>query len=137
MYCCVYSTMLNCWRWTKNCPKPVEFYSKNKFEKLVHFVGFIIRTVKIFRRFSIYYMRDRQKWLQYHYSYAFSLQKPQPGSRDPTRRAHLSVLVVCNGCRCDRQRSYLRSNSKVYKIYHMRLLLCVKSQCAKLGHVVW
>jgi len=27
----------------KNCPKRVEFYSKNKFEKLVHFFGFIIR----------------------------------------------------------------------------------------------
>jgi len=28
----------------RNCPKHVEFYSKNKFEKLVHIVGFIIRT---------------------------------------------------------------------------------------------
>jgi len=27
----------------KNCPKHVEFYYKNKFEKLVHLVGFIIR----------------------------------------------------------------------------------------------
>ena len=27
----------------KNCPKRVEFYSKNKFEKLLHLVGFIIR----------------------------------------------------------------------------------------------
>jgi hypothetical protein len=27
----------------KNCPKPVEFYSKNKFEKLVYLFGFIIR----------------------------------------------------------------------------------------------
>jgi len=27
----------------RNCPKHVEFYSKNKFEKLVHMVGFIIR----------------------------------------------------------------------------------------------
>jgi len=27
----------------KNCPKPVESYSKNKFEKLVRLVGFIIR----------------------------------------------------------------------------------------------
>ena len=25
------------------CPKHVEYYSKNKFEKLVHLVGFIIR----------------------------------------------------------------------------------------------
>jgi len=27
----------------RNCPKHVVFYSKNKFEKLVHLVGFIIR----------------------------------------------------------------------------------------------
>ena len=28
----------------RNCPKYVEFYSKNKFEKLVHLFGFIIRA---------------------------------------------------------------------------------------------
>jgi len=28
-----------------NCPKHAEFYSKNKFEKLVHLVGFIIRKL--------------------------------------------------------------------------------------------
>jgi len=28
----------------RNCPKHVEFYSTNKFEKLVHLVGFIIRS---------------------------------------------------------------------------------------------
>jgi len=27
----------------KTCPKHVEFYPKNKFQKLVHLVGFIIR----------------------------------------------------------------------------------------------
>jgi hypothetical protein len=27
----------------RNCPKHAGFYSKNKFEKLVHLVGFIIR----------------------------------------------------------------------------------------------
>jgi len=27
----------------RNCPQHVEFYSKNKFEKLVHLVGLIIR----------------------------------------------------------------------------------------------
>ena len=27
----------------RKCPKHVEFYSKNKFEKLVNLVGFIIR----------------------------------------------------------------------------------------------
>ena len=28
----------------RNCPKLVEFYSRNTFEKLMHLVGFIIRT---------------------------------------------------------------------------------------------
>ena len=28
----------------RNCPKHVQFYSKNKFVKLVHLVAFIIRT---------------------------------------------------------------------------------------------
>ena len=28
-----------------NCPKHVEFYSENKFEKLVHLVGFVIRII--------------------------------------------------------------------------------------------
>jgi len=27
----------------RNCPKHVEFYSKNKFEKLLHLVGSVIR----------------------------------------------------------------------------------------------
>ena len=26
----------------RNCPKHVEFYSKNKFEELVHLIGFIM-----------------------------------------------------------------------------------------------
>ena len=30
----------------RNCPKHVEFHSKNKFEKLVHLVGFIIRMLE-------------------------------------------------------------------------------------------
>jgi len=37
--CCVHSEKDG----QRNCPKHVEFYSKNKFEKLVHLVGFIIR----------------------------------------------------------------------------------------------
>ena len=36
----------------RNCPKHTEFYSKNKFEKLVHLVGFIIRR----KYFAIMYM---------------------------------------------------------------------------------
>jgi len=32
-----------------NCPKHVVFYSKNKFEKLVYLVGFIIRIYHVAR----------------------------------------------------------------------------------------
>ena len=48
--CMTYHTPLLCIQWKtpenghRNCPKLVEFYSKNKFEELVHLVGFIIRT---------------------------------------------------------------------------------------------
>ena len=42
-YCCVYSEKL-LMMGHRNCPKHVEFYSKNKLEKLVHLVGFIIRN---------------------------------------------------------------------------------------------
>ena len=36
---------VQCWTpdWHRNCPKHVEFCSKNKFQQLVHLVGFIIR----------------------------------------------------------------------------------------------
>jgi hypothetical protein len=31
----------------RNCPKNVEFHSKNKFEKLVHLVGFTVRNLSL------------------------------------------------------------------------------------------
>jgi len=43
-HCCVYSEKTPD-DGQRNCPRHVEFYFKNKFEKLVHLVGFIIRTV--------------------------------------------------------------------------------------------
>ena len=33
----------------RNCPKHVDFHSKNKFEKSVHLVGFIIRNYFVFQ----------------------------------------------------------------------------------------
>ena len=36
-------TMKNSWWWTEELSETCRFYSKNKFEKLVHLVGFIIR----------------------------------------------------------------------------------------------
>jgi len=51
----VWHIQLLCVQWKtpddgqRNCPKHVEFYPKNTFEKLVHLVGFIVRTNIKFR----------------------------------------------------------------------------------------
>ena len=42
MCCCVYSARLPD-DGQRNCPKHVQFCAKNKFEKLVHLVGFVMR----------------------------------------------------------------------------------------------
>jgi len=47
------------YRFADSCLKHAEFYSKNKFEKLVHLVGFIIRIYHDARS------PERQIWL-YH-----------------------------------------------------------------------
>jgi len=50
--CMTYTTVV-CVRWKtpddgqRNCPKHVEFHAKNKFEKLMHLVGFITRITGI------------------------------------------------------------------------------------------
>ena len=41
----------------RNCSKHVEFYSKNKFEKLVHLVGFIIR-IPLMNYFERFYLKS-------------------------------------------------------------------------------
>ena len=54
-HCCVYSEKLLIMG-QRNCPKHVEFYSKNKFEELVHLVGFIIRMHLITFQFLKYWL---------------------------------------------------------------------------------
>ena len=49
----------------RNCPKYVEFYSKNKFEKLVHLVDFIIRIYHEARS------PERQKQIECIYHFHF------------------------------------------------------------------
>jgi len=51
----------------RNCPKHVEFHSKNKFEKLVHLVGFIIRNLVWYLRPNIY-RRDVAWKYKLHYN---------------------------------------------------------------------
>ena len=53
----------------RNCPKNVEFYSKNKFEKLVHLVGFIIR---IYHDEQSYECQNSNYYYYYYYYYLFN-----------------------------------------------------------------
>ena len=54
-------TVKSSWWWTEELPKQVEFYSKIKFEKLVHLVGFIIRIYHAARS------PERQiSWIKYN-----------------------------------------------------------------------
>jgi len=57
-HCCVYSKKTPD-NGQRNCPKHVEFYSKNKFEILVHLVGFIVRICHDARS------PECQKWNMY------------------------------------------------------------------------
>jgi hypothetical protein len=52
----IYRVPLLCVQWKtpedgqRNCPKHVELHSKNKYEKLVHLVGFILRNMEYISR---------------------------------------------------------------------------------------
>jgi len=66
----------------RNCPKHVEFYSKNTFEKLVHLVDFVIRTSHAFffqtpsnSRVSSLRMRHQFKSDSYLFIYFYVLRK--------------------------------------------------------------
>jgi len=54
----------------RNCPKHIEFYSKNKSEKLVHLVGFIIRRYK--SNFQIFEKKRCSDKYMYTVSASFS-----------------------------------------------------------------
>ena len=48
----------------RNCPKHIKFYSKNKFEKLVHLVGFIIRNdSELFSSVLVYLVTALSAWI--------------------------------------------------------------------------
>ena len=60
----------------RNCPKHVEFHSKNKFEKLVHLVGFIIRNVT--KHCSTQYLANLRKdtgFCDQHRNWHFKVQR--------------------------------------------------------------
>ena len=53
MYCCLYSEKTPD-DGQRNCPKHAEFYSNNKFEKLVHLVSFTTVIVHLCRLLALY-----------------------------------------------------------------------------------
>ena len=80
----------------KTCPKHVEFYSKNKFEKLLHLVGFIIK---------IYYDAWSSEWqtglklpvfqANSYMLYNFSFRiMPMISSLQPSNGSHFSIRRV-------------------------------------------
>jgi len=69
--CCVYSENPLCGG-QKNCPKHVEFYSKNKFEKLVLPVGFIVRIYLFVLLISISLHEDKNDQVKlYNFTYNY------------------------------------------------------------------
>ena len=63
----------------RNCPKHVEFYSKTKFEKLVHLVGFIIRIS--------HDARSHERQIRYVCACIWSLNDSWPTKYTPRRLA--------------------------------------------------
>ena len=91
-----------------NCPKHVEFYSKNKFEKFVHLVGFIIRIYHDARSperqninaFSYSVVLQLHLWHDFHniikikqIIYNFRVHSPPP-KKWKTLGVHLDTLPV-------------------------------------------
>jgi len=71
----------------RNFPKQVEFYSKNKLEKLVHLAGFIIRILLI--SLKEYKNRVETSNLSYIFVMTTSLPKEKPSTI-------VSKTVHCN-----------------------------------------
>ena len=64
----------------RNCPKHAVFYSKNKFEKLVHLVGFIIRIYYDARSPGRHLVLGLSTWR------LFNQNVPSPLAKIPLRR---------------------------------------------------
>ena len=63
----------NSWNGQRNCPKHAEFYSKTKFEKSVYLVGFIVRTLPMFRICSLQ-LQEKSRSVSSLYIYFYSIQ---------------------------------------------------------------
>ena len=73
----------------RNCPKNVEFHSKNKFEKLVRLVGFIIR---IFHDTGSHERQKRCRRQLYLYKQWTALSRIASVSEDEAVEIRLNIL---------------------------------------------
>ena len=99
----------------RNCPKHVEFYCKNKFEKLVHPVGFITRIFHDAARSA----ERRQKRKHYYYYCYYTHTHTHTHTRTDThthRHTHTHTHTHSNQVSC--------CKSVVKKIQLQRLQLC-------------
>ena len=71
----------------RNCPKHVKFNSKNKFEKLVHLVGFIIRKL---REKLCIHLQDRCRIIM-------ACQKSKPGPHRMKREGKVFLVAAKQG----------------------------------------
>ena len=106
----------------RNCPKHVEFYSKNKFEKLVHLVGFIIRknplTTYTSHRFHIYLVLSpdyaigpNSLYLCHHF---ISYDLARVGTQWTTwLHKHRSCIIHAHSCTRFRNKRIIITHSRV------------------------
>jgi len=117
----VWHIPLLCVRWKtpddgqRNCPKHVEFYSKNKFQKLVYLVGFIVRHyIRIGNFIFKHWCQMTYLWLRIG-SCAQAVSKPV---------SHIPLLCVQCETTDDGQRNCpkhveIYSKNKFEKIVHL------------------
>ena len=96
-HCCVYSEKLLMMD-RVNCPKHVEFYSKNKFEKLLQLVGFIMNKQVMVQKKRHLESRNWNISLKYRGEDTFMFKgrvvKKDGGRIGPRRRNRSSDLTV-------------------------------------------
>ena len=74
----------------RNCPKHVEFYSKNKLEKLVHLVGFIIRIYHDSRSPELHI---HNTWREHTTKLHASHRTPSPSKKKKKTLIHYQITV--------------------------------------------
>jgi len=100
-----------------NCPKHVEFYPKNKFEKLVNLVGFIIRIYHDARS------PESQKWTTINIV---------GGDQDGIQTAGHNLCLVSRKCSCQ---AFLKKGSFYKNVLkytdNNRVIECTRVMCVK------